>query len=148
MCSASQEIRVTWFAQPSINPLECCICWAGLLGRAVFPPWNEGPNFGSYNFTCWDPIAPTLDGWPSPTSCTFAVLLALGRLLGWEREGFQNCTLAGRDLKKPSGYPGKRREEGSLLLFLCEISGCPAEWGLSKDLSHQIPWSTECLIPP
>ena len=21
----------------------------GLLGRAVFPPWNEGPNFGSYN---------------------------------------------------------------------------------------------------
>ena len=36
------------FAQPSINPLACCICWAGLLGRAVFPPWNEGPNFGSY----------------------------------------------------------------------------------------------------
>ena len=37
------------FAQPTINPLECCICWAGLLGRAVFPPWKEGPNFGSYN---------------------------------------------------------------------------------------------------
>ena len=36
------------FAQPSINPLACCICWAGLLGRAVFPPWNEGPNSGSY----------------------------------------------------------------------------------------------------
>ena len=36
------------FAQPSINPLACCICWTGLLGRAVFPPWNEGPNFGSY----------------------------------------------------------------------------------------------------
>ena len=36
------------FAQPSINPLACCICWARLLGRAVFPPWNEGPNFGSY----------------------------------------------------------------------------------------------------
>ena len=36
------------FAQPSMNPLACCICWAGLLGRAVFPPWNEGPNFGSY----------------------------------------------------------------------------------------------------
>ena len=36
------------FAQPTINPLACCICWAGLLGRAVFPPWNEGPNFGSY----------------------------------------------------------------------------------------------------
>ena len=48
MCSASQEIRVTRFAQPSINPLACCNCWAGLLGRAVFPPWNEGPNFGSY----------------------------------------------------------------------------------------------------
>ena len=31
-----------------INPLACCICWAGLLGRAVFPPWNEGLNFGSY----------------------------------------------------------------------------------------------------
>ena len=31
-----------------INPLACCICWAGLLGRAVFPPWNEGPNSGSY----------------------------------------------------------------------------------------------------
>ena len=30
------------------NPLACCIRWAGLLGRAVFPPWNEGPNFGSY----------------------------------------------------------------------------------------------------
>ena len=36
------------FAQPTINPLACCICWAGLLGRAVFPPWNEGQNFGSY----------------------------------------------------------------------------------------------------
>ena len=35
------------FAQPTITPLACCICWAGLLGRAVFPPWNEGPNFGS-----------------------------------------------------------------------------------------------------
>ena len=30
------------------NPLACCICWAGLLGRAIFPPWNEGPNSGSY----------------------------------------------------------------------------------------------------
>ena len=48
MCSASQEIRVTRLAQPTINPLARCICWAGLLGRAVFPPWNEGPNFGSY----------------------------------------------------------------------------------------------------
>ena len=37
------------FEQPTINPLVCCICWTGLLGRAVFPPWNEGPNFGSYN---------------------------------------------------------------------------------------------------
>ena len=37
------------FAQPTINPLACCICWAGLLGRAVFPPCKEGPNFGSYN---------------------------------------------------------------------------------------------------
>ena len=37
------------FAQSTINPLVRCICWAGLLGRAVFPPWNEGPNFGSYN---------------------------------------------------------------------------------------------------
>ena len=36
------------FSQQTINPLACCICWAGLLGRAVFPPWNEGPNFGSY----------------------------------------------------------------------------------------------------
>ena len=36
------------FAQPTINPLACCICWAGLLGLAVFPPWNEGLNFGSY----------------------------------------------------------------------------------------------------
>ena len=50
MCSASQEIRVTRFAQPTINPLACCICWTGLLGRAVFHPWNEGPNFASY--TC------------------------------------------------------------------------------------------------
>ena len=49
MCSASQVIRVTWFAQPSINPLAGCICWTGLLGHGVFPPWNEGPNFGSYN---------------------------------------------------------------------------------------------------
>ena len=36
------------FAQPTINPLACCICWPGLLGHVVFPPWNEGPNFGSY----------------------------------------------------------------------------------------------------
>ena len=35
--------------QLTINPLVCCICWAGLLGRLVFPPWNEGPNFGSYS---------------------------------------------------------------------------------------------------
>ena len=35
-------------AQPTINPLACCICWARLLGRAVFPPWNKGPNSGSY----------------------------------------------------------------------------------------------------
>ena len=47
-CSASQEIRVTRFAQPTINPLARCICWAGSLGHAVFPPWNEGPNLGSY----------------------------------------------------------------------------------------------------
>ena len=43
------------FVQPTINPLARCICWAGLLGRAVFPPWNEGPNSGSYmgkEFTC------------------------------------------------------------------------------------------------
>ena len=39
------------FAQPTINPLACCICWAGLLGRAVFPPWNEGLNSGSYTKT-------------------------------------------------------------------------------------------------
>ena len=45
---ASQEIRVTRFAQPTINSLACCICWTRLLGRAVFPHWNEGPNFGSY----------------------------------------------------------------------------------------------------
>ena len=38
------------FAQPTIDPLAHCICWAGLLGRAVFPPWNKGPNFGSYSF--------------------------------------------------------------------------------------------------
>ena len=43
------------FAQPTINPLVCCICWAGLLGRAVFPPWNEGPNFGSYMITHLEP---------------------------------------------------------------------------------------------
>ena len=40
------------FAQPTRNPLACCICWAGFLGRAVFPPWNEGPNFGSYKVKC------------------------------------------------------------------------------------------------
>ena len=39
------------FAQLTINRLACCICRAGLLGHAVFPPWNEGPNFGSYNST-------------------------------------------------------------------------------------------------
>ena len=47
VCSASQEISHP-FAQPTINPLACCICWAGLLGHAAFPTWNEGPNFGSY----------------------------------------------------------------------------------------------------
>ena len=43
------------FAQPTINPLACCICCAVLLGRAVFPPWNEGPNFGSYMITHLEP---------------------------------------------------------------------------------------------
>ena len=37
------------FVQPTINPFACCIWWARLLGRAVFPPWNEGLNFGSYS---------------------------------------------------------------------------------------------------
>ena len=37
-------------AQPTINrSLACCICWARSLGHAVFPPWNKGPNSGSYN---------------------------------------------------------------------------------------------------
>ena len=36
------------FVQLTVNPLACCICWAGLLGRTVFPPWNEGLNFRSY----------------------------------------------------------------------------------------------------
>ena len=44
------------FAQPTINPLACCICWTGLLGRTVFPPWNEGPNFGSYTTSLFLPI--------------------------------------------------------------------------------------------
>ena len=47
-CSASQETRVTRFVQPIINPLAYCICWTASLGRVVFPPWNEGLNFGSY----------------------------------------------------------------------------------------------------
>ena len=49
------------FAQPTINPLARCICWAGLLGRAVFPPWNEGPNFGSYIWGLvrdWESLGP------------------------------------------------------------------------------------------
>ena len=40
------------FAQTTINPLACCNCSDGLLGRAVFPPWNEGPNSGSYTMSC------------------------------------------------------------------------------------------------
>ena len=48
------------FVQPSINPLACCICWAGLLGRAVFPPWNEGPYSGSYNRCASSPTASPL----------------------------------------------------------------------------------------
>ena len=44
------------FAQPTINPLACCICWAGLLGGAVFPPWNEGPNSGSYSSAVGDAV--------------------------------------------------------------------------------------------
>ena len=48
MCSASQEIRVTRLRKRRKHPFACCICWAGLLGHAVFPPWNEGPNSGSY----------------------------------------------------------------------------------------------------
>ena len=41
------------FAQPTINPLARCIFWARLLGRVVFPPWNEGPNIGSYTGKLW-----------------------------------------------------------------------------------------------
>ena len=47
------------FAQPTINPLARCICWAGLLGRAVFPPWKEGPNFGSYSSQQGDLVCKT-----------------------------------------------------------------------------------------
>ena len=44
------------FVQPSINPLACCIFWAGLLGCMVFPPWNQGPNFGSYKINSYPQI--------------------------------------------------------------------------------------------
>ena len=37
------------------KPFACCICWAGLLSCAVFPPWNEGPNFGFYSVTILPP---------------------------------------------------------------------------------------------
>ena len=33
------------------------------------------------------PPTPILASWPSPTSCTFAVLPALGHLMEWERDG-------------------------------------------------------------
>ena len=50
-------------AQPTINPLACCICWARLLGRAVFPPWNRGPNSGSYTFLPTFPYFPHSQLW-------------------------------------------------------------------------------------
>ena len=58
------------FAQPTINHLACCICWSGLLGRAVFPPWNEGPNFGSYSIRelCLQPSPSSDEAAPSALS--------------------------------------------------------------------------------
>ena len=35
------------FAQPTINPLACCICWAGLLGRVVFGTRDLGTFLGT-----------------------------------------------------------------------------------------------------
>ena len=55
------------FAQPTINPLACCICWAGLLGRAAFPPWNESPNFGSYTHQC---LEGDEEGLPKESECS------------------------------------------------------------------------------
>ena len=64
------------FVQPTINPLACCICWTGLLGCAVFPPWNEGPNFGSYSPSLCGPM----DCSP-PSSCLYGILQA--RIIEW-----------------------------------------------------------------
>ena len=54
-----------------------CICWARLLGRAVFPPWNKGPNSGSY----------TTDLGSSPFSvlsfCLFVLFTAFSRQEYW-----------------------------------------------------------------
>ena len=64
------------FARPTINPLACCICWAGLLGRAVFPPWNEGPNSGSYTYS-------------------LEKTLMLGKIEGRRRRGWQRMKWLG-----------------------------------------------------
>ena len=61
------------FAQPTINPLACCICWAGLL---VFPPWNEGPNSGSYTYS-------------------LEKTLMLGKIEGRRRRGWQRMKWLG-----------------------------------------------------
>ena len=56
------------------------------------------------------PPTPILAGRPSPASCTFAVLPALGHLMEWEREGLH---LSVAWIKK-SGYPGIREGRRAL----------------------------------
>ena len=149
-------------AQPTINPLACCICWAGLLGRAVFPPWNEGPNFGSYKvmsllFNMLSRLVITflprskhlLISWLQSPS---AVILLLGNALCSQKN---MCTVA--PVEKESSYCSISHWDLFSSTFRCFVmknfsplfvkimSFCPFCWVLCRYLLSKCSLSLHCF---
>ena len=106
-------------AQPTINPLACCICWAGLLGRTVFPPWNEGPNSGSYSIICIPEVAGI-----SPISLDSSLLFIQPSI---SHNVLCICGSAGKE-------------------STCNAGLNPGLW--VRSLGWKIPWRTERLPTP
>ena len=149
------------FAQPTINPLACCICWAGSLGRAVFPRWNEGPNFGSYSV--WLFATPWTIAHQAPLSMGFSRqeywggLPFLSPFLEWVSISYSRGSSQPEDWIQVSCVfcIGRRilyhctTWEARLLLWVImwEVSGEKYIWkwnGYVRLRSHQ-PFSKQCL---
>ena len=112
------------FAQPTINPRACCICWAGLLGRAVFPPWDEGPNFGSYSHSSGQLMVQQQGDIQGISIFNLMIPISLGScVLVVSRQGILVSVKPLKDMHQIVIYPSSRNQEScdycsGLVLFL------------------------------